>query len=242
MTVHEVSRLAGISVRTLHYYDRIGLLRPVQVSAAGYRLYDETNLERLQQILLFRELQFPLKEIQTILDSPDFERNRALEQQITLLRLKKEHLENLIDLACGIKAIGVGTMDFSAFDTAKIDEYAAQAKAAWSKTAEYREFEEKSRRRTQEEQQRLGGQFMELFVKFGERKTYNPANDAIQGQVKELQNFIAEHFYTCSKEMLRRLGTMYASGGRFTEAIDQAGGEGTARFVLQAIEVYCTEA
>jgi len=82
MTVAEVSKLSGVSVRTLHYYDAIGILKPTEVSEAGYRLYDETALERLQMILLFRELGFPLKDIGTILASPDFNRNRALEQQI----------------------------------------------------------------------------------------------------------------------------------------------------------------
>ena len=87
MTVHEVSNLTGVSIRTLHHYDKIGLLPPAEVTEAGYRLYDEASLERLQCILLFKELEFPLKDMKEILDSPDFERNRALEQQITLLEL-----------------------------------------------------------------------------------------------------------------------------------------------------------
>ena len=97
MTVNEVSKLTGVSARTLHYYDTIGLLKPAQMTESGYRLYDDAALERLQSILLFRELQFPLKEIRNILDSPNFDRNKALDQQITLLRMKKEHIENLID-------------------------------------------------------------------------------------------------------------------------------------------------
>ncbi len=92
------------------------------------------------------------KEISRILDSPDFDRSRALEQQITLLQLKKEHLENLIGFARGIKMIGVKKMDFSAFDTKKIDEYAEQARALYGKTEAYREFEEKSKGRTTEEE------------------------------------------------------------------------------------------
>ena len=127
-TVHEVSKLSGVSIRALHHYDKIGLLRPAQVTEAGYRLYDDTNLERLQLILLFRELKFSLKEIRVILDSSDHDRTKILEQQVELLKLQKERLENLIDLACGIKMIGVRKLDFSAFDTSKIDEYAAQVK------------------------------------------------------------------------------------------------------------------
>ena len=95
MTVNEVSKLTGVTIRALQYYDTIGLLPPTVYTEAGYRLYDDTALERLQQILLFRELEFPLKEIKKIIDAPDFDRNKALEQQIELLVMKKEHLENL---------------------------------------------------------------------------------------------------------------------------------------------------
>ena len=112
MTVHEASKLAGVSVRTLQYYDKIGLLCPSGYTDSGYRLYDDAALEKLQQILLFRELEFPLKEIKEILSSPDFDRNRALEQQIELLTMKKEHLENLIHFARGLQSIGVRNMDF----------------------------------------------------------------------------------------------------------------------------------
>ncbi len=122
MTVNEVSKLTGVSIRTLQYYDKIGLLHPAKYTEAGYRLYDEAALETLQQILLFRELEFPLKDIKEIISSPDFDRSKALEQQIELLTLKKEHIENLIDLAKGIKLLGVRKMNFDAFDTSKINE------------------------------------------------------------------------------------------------------------------------
>ena len=117
MTVNEVSKLTGVSARTLQYYDKIELLHPARYTDAGYRLYDNAALETLQQILLFRELEFPLKDIREIIGSPDFDRSKALEQQIELLKLKKEHIENLIDLAIGIKAMGVKQLTFDAFDT-----------------------------------------------------------------------------------------------------------------------------
>ena len=91
MTVHQVSKLTGVSIRTLQYYDRIGLLKPDGYTEAGYRLYDDSSLERLQQILLFRELEFPLKEIRGILNAPNFDRNKALEQQIELSILLVEY-------------------------------------------------------------------------------------------------------------------------------------------------------
>lgn len=239
MTVNEVSRLTGVSIRTLQYYDKIGLLHPAGYTKAGYRLYDDTALERLQQILLFRELEFPLKDIKAVINSPGFDRDRALEQQIALLTLKKEHLENLIELARRVKTMGVNAMDFRAFDTKKIEEYAAQAKAAWGSTAQYHEFEEKSKGRTKKEEQDLGMQMMELFAAFGNMKDLPPDSKAVQQQVKTLQDFITEYYYACTDDILYGLGTMYAEGGDFTTNIDKAGGEGTAAFVFEAVKVYC---
>ena len=238
-TVKEVSELTGVSIRTLHYYDSIGLLRPTEITESGYRLYDDTALSRLQSILLFRELQFPLKEIKEILDSPNFDKDKCLEQQITLLQLKKEHLENLIDLARGIKLIGVKKLDFKAFDTSKIDEYEKQAKESWGQTKEYKEFEEKRKKWNDEQWKTINVEFMSIFTEFGKMLYKKPSDEAVQQQVKKLQSFISEHFYTCSQEILNSLGKMYAGGGSMTENIDKAGGKGTAEFVEKAIEVYC---
>ena len=238
-TVNEVSKLTGVSVRTLHHYDEIGLLKPTCTTDAGYRLYDDTALERLQHILLFRELQFPLKDIKEILDSPDFDRNKALEQQIELLTMKKEHLENLISFARGIRWLGVKYMDFSAFDTKKMEEYAAQAKESWGKTEAYKEFEEKSKDWTSETTGNIAKDMMLLFVEFGEMKDLDPADEKVQEQVKKLQDYITKHFYKCTNKILSGLGQMYACGGEFTENIDKAGGKGTADFTNQAIQIYC---
>ena len=238
-TVHEVSALTGVSIRALQYYDRIGLLRPSDRSDAGYRLYADADLERLQQILLFRELEFPLKQIREILDSPGFDRIKALEQQIELLKLKKEHLNNLIRLAQGIRLTGGGNMDFTAFDTGKIDEYAKQAREQWGATPQYKEFEEKNANRTLSELKDTGDQLMALIAEFGRMKDLDPASDRPQAQVKRLQDFITAHYYHCTNEILSGLGKMYAGGGEFTENIDRAGGEGTADYVNRAIEIYC---
>lgn len=240
-TVHEVSKLAGVSIRTLQYYDKIGLLHPAKYTESGYRLYDDTALEKLQQILLFRELEFSLKDIKAIMDNPKFDRRKALEQQIALLTLKKEHLKNLIDLARDIKDIGVNKMDFTAFDTSKIDEYAAQAKSLWGNTPEYREFEEKSKNRTAQEEQTISTQMMGIFAEFGTMLKLDPSAEKVQSQVKKLQDFITENFYNCSDEILYSLGSMYVSGGDFTENIDMTGGKGTAEFVFKAIKIYCNK-
>ena len=116
MTIHEVSKLAGVSVRTLHHYDAIGLLLPTALTEAGYRLYDDTALARLQFILLFRELEFPLKDIKRILDDPNFDQSAALEDQIKLLELRRKQLGKLIALARETLKTGVTPMKFDAFD------------------------------------------------------------------------------------------------------------------------------
>ena len=242
MTVHEVSKLAGVSIRTLQYYDKIGLLHPTGYTDAGYRLYDDTDLERLQHILLFRELEFPLKDIRAILNSPDFDRSRALEQQIELLKLKKEHLDNLINFALGIKLLGVKYMDFTVFDRSKLDEYSKQAKKQWGNTPEFKEFAERSKNWSDEEDKLLADRFMLLLKEAGEIRHTDPASSEAQDIVKRIQNFITENMYTCSDKILRGLGKMYSGGGDFTENIDAYGGEGTGEFLDRAIQIYCDRA
>ena len=162
-TVKEISRMTGVSVRTLQYYDKIGLLKPASYTEAGYRLYDDTSLERLSQILLFRELEFPLSEIKAILS------------------------------ARGIYLKGMKGMDFTAFDRTKLDEYAARAKAEWGTTPQYQEMEEKQKSRTAEDEQALMRSFMHLFTEFGAMRMLSPEAEQVQSQVRRLQAFIAEN-------------------------------------------------
>ena len=239
MTVHEVSKLTGVSIRTLHYYDEIGLLHPPVTTEAGYRMYDDTSLERLQSILLFKELEFPLKDIKRILDSPEFDQREALEQQIKLLTMKKEHIENLITFAKQIKLTGVNTMDFKAFDTKKIDEYTKQAREKWGNTEAYREFERKTSDYSDEKKKAVGMDLMGIFTEFGSMMDRNPEDERVQAQVGKLQQFITDNYYTCTKEILASLGQMYAAGGEMTDNIDAAGGKGTAEFASRAIAIYC---
>lgn len=238
-TISEVSALARISKRTLQYYDRIGLLCPSARSEAGYRLYSDADLERLQQILLFRELEFPLAEIRKIMHAPGYDRTDALQKQIEMLTLKKEHLENLITFARGVQMIGVKNMDFSAFDTKRLDEYCARAKELWAETPEMREYESRAKGRTPEDEQKLADALLHLFVEFGALKSLDAAAAPVQSQVKRLQDFITEHCYTCSDKILLGLGKMCSGGGALSESIDEAGGEGTALFVARAIDIYC---
>ena len=236
-TVHEVSQISGVSVRTLHHYDAIGLLRPTAVTEAGYRLYDDTALARLQSILLFRELAFPLKEIKRIMDDPQFDQSTALEQQIRLLELQQERLSRLIDLARETMKTGVTHMDFTAFDNSKLEQYAAEVKERWGNTAAYQE----SAQRPAAEQKDAAAGLMAQFARMGRLRTGDPAGQEAQAAVRELQEFITKHFYTCTPEILAGLGQMYTADDRFRISIDAAGGEGTADFAGKAITVYCAK-
>lgn len=236
-TVKEVSRVTGVSVRTLHYYDAIGLLKPTRVTDAGYRLYDDTALARMQSILLFRELQFPLKEIKRILDSPDFDPMQALCQQVHLLELRRDHLEQLIAHAREIQKTGVFPMDFSKFDTTEIERYTQQAKQKWGGTQAWQEFEQKKQTPQQAKQNADG--LMAIFAQFGALRGASPASQEAQALVQKLQDFITAHYYTCTKPILLGLGQLYIAGDGMTENIDRAGGAGTAQFTHEAIEVFC---
>lgn len=242
MIVNEVSRLTGVSIRTLQYYDKIGLLPPADYTEVGYRLYDDETLQKLQIILLFRELEFPLKDIRRIIESPVFDREKALEQQIHILELKKEHIENLIDLARGVKKSGVKDMtDFTAFDTAKIDDYIAKAREYWGDTAAFKEFEEKNADRTSEENAGINTELMKIFAQFGGMKDMDPASPKVQKQVKKLQDYITDKFYKCTNTILSSLGHAYSAEGEMNRNIDKAGGKGTREFVDKAIQIYCSK-
>ena len=238
-TVKEVSLLTGVSVRTLHHYDAIGLLKPTRVTEAGYRLYDDRALSRLQTILLFRQLQFPLKEIRDILDSPGFDPMEALTQQIHLLELQRKHLDNLISHARKIQTTGVFSMDFSTFDTTELDQYTAEAKARWGKTKAWQEYEQKAAGQTAEQKQSTSDALMDIFARFGKIRHLSPESQEAQELVASLQDFITRHYYTCTKPILQGLGQLYIAGDSMTENIDKAGGQGTARFVHDAIEIFC---
>ena len=238
-TVNEIAQLAHISVRTLHYYDAIGLLKPTVITEAGYRLYDDAALERLYLILLFRELEFPLKEIQAILDAPDFDRNRILEQQVEMLKAKAAHLQNLVHLANGIKLTGVKNLKFKNWDPKKIDEYSAQAETLYGKSEAWQEYKQKAKGRSKGQEQALGDGIMELFTRLGTMKELSADSAEVQAWVKELQAYITEHFYNCTPQILAGLGEMYAGGGSMTENIDAAGGKGTGEFAREAIRIFC---
>ncbi|MEA4970715.1 MAG: MerR family transcriptional regulator [Candidatus Pelethousia sp.] len=241
MKVSQLSKLSGLSVRTLHYYDEIGLLKPGQVSEAGYRGYGEEAVERLSQVMFFRELGFPLKDIRSILESPSFDRNAALEQQIGLLKLKRDHLDNLITLAEGAVMLGMSRVDFKVFDTRKIDEYMAMAKASWQKSPAWQEYEARIKGQTKEQQDAAAQGTMDILAELGKLKAAGegPGSGAAQALVEKLQAYITANFYDCTPEILAAWGRMYTGDGRYQEDIDEYSGPGAAQFAGEAIAVYC---
>ena len=238
MTVAQVSKRTGVSVRTLHHYDQIGLLKPTEVTEAGYRLYDDGALDKLYMILVYRELGLPLNEIGSILDAPDYDRNRVLEHQIQLMQERVEKLQNRISFARGMLMLGVKYMDFEGFDPKKLDEYSQQAKTLYGKTDAYKEFEQKQKDRTKEQEKDLGDQVMDFFTRLGEMRPCAPDSEEAQNWARQLQAFFTEHFYTCTPQIFKGLAESYAGGGSMTENIDKAGGEGTGAFAKQVIDMY----
>ncbi|MGT2929442.1 MerR family transcriptional regulator [Streptococcus dentasini] len=234
-TVKEMSQLSGVSVRTLHYYDEIDLLKPSQVAENGYRYYDHQAIERLQEILLFRELEFPLKTIKKIVDSPSYDRKVALTKQIALLEAKKAHLEGVLAHARRLQE-GGDTMTFTAYDKSQLQALETEAKERWGDTRAYQIFEAKT---DKEAFAQVTDEMLTIMAEFGSLKDLDVADNKVQAQVKVLQDYISDHFYPCSPEILAGLGKMYAADNRFSQTIDQAGGAGTADFVSCAIEQYC---
>ena len=237
-TVKEVRELTGVSARALHHYDAIGLLKPTDVTEAGYRFYDDAALDRLYMILVFRELGLSLKEIGSILGAPDYDRNRALEQQIARMQERIEKSQNRITFARGILMLGVKYMDFEGFDSKKLDEYSQQAKTLYGKTEAYQEFTQKSKDRSRQQENALGEQVMDFFARLGKMRPCAPDSAEAQNWAKELQDFFTAHYYTCTPQILKGLGEIYAGGGSMTENIDRVGGAGTGAFAKEVIDVY----
>ena len=241
MQIKEFAKLTGVSVRTLHYYDEIGLIKPALVDAQnGYRFYDENSLLRMQEILFYRELDFPLKSILEILSSPDYDKQKALAEQRKLLELKKERLERIIVALDGATKgkVTMAAFDNSDYETAR-KQYEVEAKQRWGETDAYKEHEEKIANYTKDQWQNINDGLMAVFTKFAECKNNGNTADSDESQalVKELQNYITENYYTCTNQILAGLGQMYVDDERFKTNIDK-NGNGTTEFVSQAIENY----
>ena len=242
LQIKEFAGLTGVSVRTLHYYDEIGLLKPYYVDEQnGYRFYDETSLERMQEILFYRELDFPLKSIAEILASPNYDKQKALAEQKRLLTLKKERLTRLI---AALEQAEKGEITMSAFDNSEYEtarqQYEDEAKQRWGDTDAYKESQAKTAGYSKDKWNDILAGMNGVFAEFAECKKCGESADSETAQrlVKKLQDYITANFYHCTNEILAGLGRMYVCDERFKKNIDKHG-DGTADFICEAIQTHC---
>ena len=242
LQIKEFAELTGVSVRTLHYYDEINLLKPCYVDEQnGYRFYDENSLERMQEILFYRELDFPLKSIAEILASPNYDKQKALAEQKRLLTIKKNRLERLI---AALEQAEKGEITMSAFDNSEYEtarqQYEAEAKQRWGDTDAYKESQAKTAGYSKDKWDDVLVGMNDVFAEFAECKECGDSanSDTAQLLVKKLQDYITANFYHCTDDILSGLGQMYVCDERFKNNIDK-NGEGVAEFVAEAIKIYC---
>ncbi len=241
LTVGQMCKKCKVSARTLRYYDNVGLLTPSGKTHSGYRLYDENAVNQMGMILLFKRRGFSLSDIKIIVSAKDFDMSRVLDRQIEMLKLKRQHIDRLIENAVAMKEKGVENMDFSFFENKELEEYARQAKQRWGKTDAYREYRERAKGRNRQDLENDGRGVMEILKKFGRIVDMQACSQQAQDLVKELQDYITRHFYTCTKRILAGLGQMYTQDERMKNNIDNAAGRGTAEFARQAIAYYTKE-
>ncbi|GGO03870.1 MerR family transcriptional regulator [Saccharibacillus kuerlensis] len=246
LKVKEVAQLAGVSVRTLHHYDELGLLRPEAVSNAGYRLYADHDLERLQQILFFRELGFSLKEIRQMLDNPAFDRLEALELQRRMLEEKLEHTRRMIDNIDRTIQHAKGEIQmtnqqrFEGIDFTN-DPYEQEARERWGDAA----IDESKRRLadrtgTQQMKAELQREWEDRMMELAEVRHEDPSSPLAQKAIGHWYTFL-DNFGSYSYEAFAGLGQMYVQDERFTKNIDQYG-EGLAAFMSKAMQIFAAEA
>ena len=243
MRISEVAKLTGITVRTLHYYDEIGLLKPSEITEAGYRIYSREDLEILQQILFFRELDFPLSQIKEIMNNPNYDKEEALKKQKELLIQQRQRIEGLIKLI-EKRIEGDNNMSFKEFDMNEIEEnkkkYAKEVKERWGTSKAYEESEKKTSSYNKEKWGDINQETSEIFKGFAELRNSDPGSEEVQELVRRWQKYITDNFYTCTNEILSGLGLMYVEDERFKENLDK-NGEGTAKLMAEAIKIYCSK-
>ncbi|MDR3644941.1 MAG: MerR family transcriptional regulator [Clostridia bacterium] len=240
--IGEVAALAGISVRTLHYYDQIGLLSP-RTSQAGYRLYSDDDLERLWQILFFSELAFPLEQIKAMMASPSYDRNEALKSHRLLLSEKKKRLEGLITTIDDILEKGFEAKMLKTFDMNSIEEhkkkYAGEAAEKYGDA--YKQSQAKTARYSKEQWQQVMEEAQEIFDGLAECMDMGADCAQAQAMIGRWRAYISERYFDCKPEILKGLGQLYVSDERFTKNIDKTK-PGLASFIKQAIDIYCGRA
>ncbi|HEX3026167.1 MAG TPA: MerR family transcriptional regulator [Clostridia bacterium] len=238
-TVSQVSKLAGISVRTLHYYDQIGLLSP-ETAKSGYRLYSDADLEKLWRILFYRELEFPLEQIRKILSHPSYNRDEALRGQRLLLVEKKRRLENLIASIDQTLKKGFEVKLLKTFDKISLEEhkkiYAREAREKYGKI--YEQSEEKTSQYSEDRWNLNMKQAQSIFDGLAACMEQSPDSPEVQTLIGKWRAHITENYYECTPEILEGLGKLYLEDERFTRNINKTR-PGLAEFLSRAIGVYC---
>lgn len=237
--VKEVAELSGVSVRTLHHYDAIGLLTPGR-SKAGYRRYSEADLLRLQQILVHRELGLPLEQIKAILSDPQLDARGVLLEQRARLQARAEHTEAMLRAVdTALRALeGEEIMSaknlFEGFDPSQ---YEAEAEQRWGDTDAYRDSQQRTRRYSETDWARIKAESHALMERIAEamRAGVQPSDEAAMELAEEHRLQIDRYYYPCSHAMHRNLGQMYTADARFEANLDRYG-EGVAAFLSAAIE------
>ena len=244
-TVGELARLARVSVRTLHHYDAVGLLPPSGRSEAGYRLYAAPDLERLQQILLFRELGFALAEIRRIMLDPQFDRRRALAAQRTLLAARAGRLETMlsaVDAALDAAQRGIAMQAdelFEAFGDFDPRDYDEEVRRRWGTTDAYAESARRTAAYSKADWQALKAESDDITADFVAALDRGSAPDdpAVQAIVDRHFRHLTRWFYTPTPEMYAGLGDLYVNDPRFTRNLDKAR-KGLAAFQRAAMRTY----
>ncbi len=235
--------MAGVTVRTLHHYDAIGLLKPAAVSPAGYRLYSDADLERLQQVLFFREIGFSLRDIGHVLSSPDFDRREALVMHRRLLVEKRRRVQALIKSVDRSIAAMEGGEDmsnsamFEGFDESKLSEYREEARRRWGNSPAWEESESRTSGYTKQDWQEIQTESDEINAGLAALMEQDPAGTEVQDLVGRWYGLINTRFYECSPQVFRGLADMYVEDARFTSHYDRWR-PGLAAFLRQAMHVY----
>jgi DNA-binding transcriptional MerR regulator len=243
-TIKKIADLAGVTTRTLRYYDQIGLLSPAQTGDNGYRYYDQGSLLTLQQIMFFRELDVPLKDIQLILDHPDFDLLQALQDHRRTLQAKARRLETLIDTVDETIATIKGDWimnDKNYFEGFDESQYEDEVKERWGDTPQYAESQRKWKSYTKEQKDALKQQGGEITIRMVGTAENTPSDPAIQQAVADYYAYLIGNFYQCDVEFLRNLSDMWVEDPRFAVNYDRIR-EGGAAFVRQAVHIFCDHA
>jgi DNA-binding transcriptional MerR regulator len=241
--IKELAELAGVSVRALHYYDEIGLLKPSGVMKNGYRYYEKPELLRLQQILFYRELDFSLEDIKKILDDPAFDAKEALTKHKQQLIKKRKRVDDLIlTINKTIKHMNKKkTMkDEELYDPFRDDDvkkYQTETKLRWGNTEAYRQSMAKVKKMTKAEMEKMKADGRIFTQKLADSMDKSPENEDVQALIKDHYKGI-QFFYDCPLPIYRNLGKMYVNDPRFTTYYDKFR-PGLAVFLRDAIEIFC---